>query len=144
MRKKNLIIVIIISIMMIIGGIIIFIVVNNDSINNTTSNNNNKIVEKTSCLDNLCTEKVKANFKDDSGMIQFEIKNTGNVPIQEGYFKIVFNNKKSYITRHGIIEPNNKENVEIELYKEKGFAIDNYELQYLSEEELNMVNNGQN
>ena len=68
------------------------------------------------------------------------IKNKGDIPIQDGYFKIVFNNNKSYITRHGTIEPNNTEEVEIELYNEKVFSINNYELQYLSDEELIMIN----
>ncbi len=140
MREKKFIIIIIISIIMIILGVIIYFIFNNNTTNNDNNNRYNGVVEKEVCLDNLCAEKVEINFNNNSGMINFQIKNKGDISIQDGYFKIVFNNNKSYITRHGTIEPNNTEDVEIELYNEKVFSINNYELQYLSDEELIMIN----
>lgn len=141
MREKRFLIIIIISIIMIILGVIVYFIFNNtNNTNNANNNKYNEVVEKEVCLDNLCVEKVEINFNNNSEMINFQIKNKGEMPIQNGYFKIVFNNNKSYITRHGTIEPNNTEGVEIELYNEKPFSINNYELQYLSDEELQMIN----
>ena len=140
MREKKFMVIIIISIIMIIFGVIIYFIFNNNTTNNDNNNKYNVVIAKEVCLDNLCAEKVEINFNNNSGMIDFQIKNKGDIPIQDDYFKIVFNNNKSYITRHGTIEPNNTEEVEIELYNEKVFSINNYELQYLSDEELIMIN----
>lgn len=100
-------------------------------------------LEKVHCLDSLCVENMNVSYDEGQGVgsIQFFIQNTGATTLPAGFIKVVFDNnaQNTFILRYSDFAPESIQSIEIE-FTEKGITeTTDYQLQYLTDEELQTV-----
>ena len=136
-----------VAIVLIAAGVVVLFLpekqVSNPESSKTIKNESEKL-EETHCLDSLCVEKMEVSYQEGQavGSIRFYLQNTGEVNLPAGFVKVVFDNdnQKEFILRYTDFLPGDVQSVEIEFTEKDITETTDYQMQWLTEEELQNVN----
>ena len=136
-----------IAIVLIVAGVVMFFLpekqVSKPESTKTIKNESEKL-EEVHCLDSICVEKMEVSYQEgqEVGSIRFYLQNTGEVNLPAGFVKVVFDNdnQKEFILRYTDFLPGDVQSVEIEFTEKDITETTDYQMQWLTEEELQNVN----
>ena len=136
-----------VAIVLIAAGVVVLFLpekqVSNPESSKTIKNESEKL-EETHCLDSLYVEKMEVSYQEgqEVGSIRFYLQNTGEVNLPAGFVKVVFDNdnQKEFILRYTDFLPGDVQSVEIEFTEKDITETTDYQMQWLTEEELQNVN----
>ena len=141
--KVGFIIVLLAVVLIVVGLVLVFLPDREEAKPNKTITNDSEELKKLHCLDGLCVEKMDISYNEGEGVgsILFYIQNTGEVDVPAGFLKVVFDNsnQKEFILRYVDFLPGDTQSIEIEFTEKDITETTDYELQYLTEEELQTV-----
>ena len=136
-----------IAILLIVSGIVMFFLpekqVSKTEPSKTVKNESEKLGE-IHCLDSLCVEKMEISYQEGQkvGSIRFYLQNTGEGNLPTGFVKVVFDNdnQKEFILHYTDFLPGDVQSVEIEFTEKDITEATDYQMQWLTEEELQNIN----